>query len=1017
MLDSGANTCVLGKNFHKTFTKSFPIQNTYVNATTADGSSLKVLGTITMPVHYDGTKKTLDFLIIPSVDKNIILGMNFLYSFKLLNLFALKNNLSSQLSSGINSSDTNISEVQAIVPRHKLAPHHSRQINKIIEKFREISHEQVGLGKTNLIKHKIRTEGPPIKQRYYPLSPIKLKALNDEVDRMLELGVIAPSRSPWANPVVMATKKDGSLRFCLDARKLNDVTIKDSYPIPYISSILDNLKGARYLTSLDLSSAYWQIPLEENDHSSSDNELDNSSSCQKTAFIVPGRGLFEFRRMPFGISNAGAEMQRLVDNLLLHQFGDKVFAYLDDLLIATETFEEHIEILNKVFEALKQAGLTIKLEKCKFCREELKYLGYVINEKGLKTDPDKLKSIENFPLPSTAKQLRGFIGLCSYYRRFVKHFSSIIAPMTSMLGKRKGKDGITWSEEALLAFNQLKKALTTAPVLASPDYTKRFTIHCDASSVGIGSTITQEIDGIEHPIAFFSRLLSKNERLFSTTERELLSVVDSINHFRPYIEGSKFTVITDHMSLKWLKSLNNPSGRLARWAMQISQFNFDICHRKGTLNVVPDALSRAAVSLISYAGGTENTKDNWYIKIYDGCLKHPQNFKNYFIENNILYRYSKPVHKLDKTNWKIVLPREQVQNCIKEGHDNLESIHPGIYKTYHKLRKYYYWKDMHQDIKNYIKTCETCKAYKHSNTQPHGLMKNQKIVKYPMHTLSIDLIGPLTKSYSGHIHILSVVDIFTKYCWLHPLRTATTKTVTTFLENEIILKSGTPYVVICDNAKIFKSKEFTKFCENFNIPRIFYNAYYSPQSNTVERYNQTVLTCLSILVEQDQRTWSKHLPRIQLALNSSINVATGYTPHFLATGRDIIIDGNLHKFHSTLPSQLDDLQIADRTDSAVALNELSNIFNNVQSALTEAYKRNATRYNLRRKHVVCQPNDIVWRRNFVQSNATNFFSAKLAPRFVKCRVLEKLSDLVYILQDLNTKTQGKYHIKDIIKFS
>lgn len=349
MIDSGANTSVLGKNFHKFFTDSFPINKTYMNARTADGSSLKIVGTINIPVYYDGTKMFLDFLIIPAVDKNIILGMDFLYSFKLLNLFSLKNNISTQLSSGVKANDKEISTVNTIIPRHKLSPQHSKQIDEVIKTFKEISSEQVVLGKTNLIKHRIITEGPPIKRRYYPLSPVKLKALNEEVDRMLALGVIAPSRSPWANPVVMATKKDGSLRFCLDARKLNDVTVKDSYPIPYISSILDNLKGARYLTSLDLSSAYWQIPLDDKDHSSSNNELDNSSSCQKNAFIVPGRGLYEFRRMPFGLSNAGAEMQRLVDNLFLHQFDEKVFAYLDDLLIATASFEEHIEILQKVF--------------------------------------------------------------------------------------------------------------------------------------------------------------------------------------------------------------------------------------------------------------------------------------------------------------------------------------------------------------------------------------------------------------------------------------------------------------------------------------------------------------------------------------------------------------------------------------------------------------------------------------------------------------------------------------------
>lgn len=1010
LLDTGANLSVIGNNFHQIFLRDgFHIIENHTSVQTADGSPLAVIGSISLPVLCNNLTNLNNFLIIPSIKCDIILGMDFILMFKIFN-----NSLSlPDKSVTLVSSSNSINEVRSIIPREQLSNNQNIQLNKIINKFTGISFEKRGLGKTNLVTHKIVTSGAPIKQRHYPLSPVKLKALNNEVDKMLDLGVISPSRSPWSNPVVMVAKKDGSLRFCLDARKLNDVTIKDSYPIPYISSILDNLKGARYLTSLDLSSSYWQIPLKDDD-----DDDGNGTSCQKTAFVVPNRGLFEFKRMPFGLSNAGSELQRLVDRLFSHQFGERVFTYLDDLLIATDSFDDHVRVLTKVLDALKDAGLTINLDKCDFCKSELKYLGYIINSEGLKTDPQKLNCIENFPVPTSAKQLRGFIGLCSYYRRFVKNFSSIIAPMTSLLSKRKGKDQIEWNAEAQQAFESLKLALTTAPVLACPDFTHPFTLHCDASSVGIGSVLTQTFNNIEHPVAFHSRLLSKTERNYSTTERELLAVVDSINHFRPYLEGTRFTVITDHMSLKWLKSLSNPSGRLARWSMQISQYNFEVSHKKGKLNIVPDALSRASISLITYSNETRNTTDDWYLKVFDGCSTKPQNFKNFQINNNVLYRFCKPNNSLQESNsWKIVLPKEKAIACIKENHENFDSVHPGIFKTYNKIKQHYFWKDMYLDIVNFVGNCEKCKAYKPSNSPPQGLMTNPKVVSVPMHTLSIDIIGPLVKAYSGHNYILSIVDVFSKYCWLHPLKTATTKTVTSFIENYIIFKHGTPCILICDNATIFQSKNFKLFCKQYNIPKIFYNAYYSPQSNTVERYNQTVQICLSILVDKDQRNWSKFLSQTELSLNSTVNVATGYTPYFLLTGRDIITDGNFHSLKGDLPNCLDDLELGDRVKSATGLSQLADIFEKVTIALTEAYQKNANRYNLRRKQIYLNVDDTVWRRNFTQSNAAKYFSAKLAPKFVKCKVLNKLSDIVYELQDIESQSVGKYHIKDIIKFT
>lgn len=1012
LLDPGAHISVLGAGHHNYFIQlGFELRKETSSVLLADLSPITSIGTMSLPIACNNINKTLTFLVCPDIHHKILCGMDFTEKFGMIDIFKFGKFLRRGRSNEHNTTvHTEFCEIQALIPRDNLTRDQTASLEKVIKNFESISSEKVGLGKTHLVTHSIVTKGDPIKQRYYPLSPAKLAALNKEVDEMLKLGVIAPSRSPWSNPVVMTPKKDGSWRFCLDARKLNDVTVKDSYPLPYINSILDNLRGVHYLTSIDLSSSFWQILLSDKDGTDG-----KGNSCEKTAFVVPNRGLFEFKRMPFGLSNAGAELQRLIDSLFQHKYDGKVFCYLDDLLIGTPTFTEHISILSDVCKALKEAGLTVNLKKCDFCKEELKYLGYIINSEGLRTDPEKLSCIENFPQPKTAKQLRGFIGLCSYYRRFVKDFSSIIAPMTALVGKRKGSQSIEWSEAAEESFKTLKRALITAPLLASPDFTQPFTIECDASSVGIGSVLLQEIEGIQHPVAFHSRLLTKPERNYSTTERELLAVVDSINHFRAYIEGSKFTVITDHMSLRWLKSLSNPSGRLARWAMQISSYNFDICHKPGKLNVVPDALSRVSINAISYDGGIQSSNDQWYNKVYTGCQDTPLLYRNFQIKNNRLYRFCKSNQELSGNSWKLVLPRDLIETCIKENHDSFCSVHPGTLKTYLKIKEHYYWKDMFSDVKKFVSKCEKCKAYKHSTSPPHGLMTNQKQVDTPLHTLSLDIIGPLPKAYSGHVYILSVVDVFSKYVWLHPLRTATTQTVTSFLEKEIILKWGTPAILICDNATTFKSAAFKAFCNKYSVPKIFYNAYYTPQSNTVERYNKTIEICLSILVDQDQRNWSKHLQHIQLSLNSTVNLATGYTPYLLATGREIITDGTFHSIMRDIPSSVDDITIGDRNKAATALNELAEIFIKVEEALTQAYQKNAQRYNLRRRHFRAKEGDIVWRRNFVQSNAAQFFSAKLAPKFVKCKVEKKLSDVVYELRELNTGAIGKYHAKDILR--
>lgn len=994
LLDSGASLSCIGGDSYKYFLDlGSNLVKVDFNVSTADGTKQNVLGTVTLPVTYRGITQDILFYVIPSLSPDYILGVNFFKQFQ----------IAPELFSGVPSPTRagQINEVRAIRPASSLTPTENKSLLEIIKKFESISFEKKGLGKTHLVKHKIVTTGPPIKQRYYPLSPARQKQLEAEVDEMLKLGVIRPSRSPWSSPVLIVTKKDGTGRFCLDSRKINNVTIRDSYPLPYISRILDKLGGARYVSSIDLSKAFWQIALDKD-------------SCQKTAFVVPGRGLFEFTRMPFGLKNAPSELQRLADALFGPEFDENAFCYLDDLILVSEDLQSHFKLLNRVYERLRDAGLTINLKKSEFCKAELKYLGYMVDSQGLRTDPIKIESIQNFPVPKNAKQIRAFIGLCGYFRRFIKGFSSIAAPLTKLTGSKNGISNFAWSPEAETAFGDLKKALTSAPVLSCPDFTKPFAIHCDASSAGIGGVLIQTIDGLEHPIAYYSRCLNTHERNYGITERELLAVLDSVTHFRPYIEGAHFKVVTDHSSLKWLGSLSNPSGRLARWSSRLSQFSFDVVHRKGTQHVVPDVLSRMNLALLS---GTvpNHTTDEWYLKAWEGCQKFPQRFQNFQVRDSELFRHTKTDSALcEDTAWKKVIPQELRQEILSNIHESSLACHPGVFKTYKKLQLRYYWPNMYRDAKQFVNRCETCKAHKISTAPPNGISSNPKRVTRPMQMLSLDLVGPLPRSYSGFTVILSCVDVFTKYTWLFPLRNGSAKSIVKNLEENVFLVHGVPRTVVCDNGRQFIAKEFKELLRNYNIPQPFYNSLYTPQNNVVERYNQTLGTALSILVESDHRNWSKFLPQVQSAMNNTVNCATGYTPFFLMHGREQIIDGDLHR--NPLADGDNNSRNGVHPEAyAQRLDKLSAVYEQVSDALLKAYQKGAYHYNLRRKHVTYQVGDVVWRRNFVQSNALNYFAQKLAPRFVKNIVVRKKSDLIYTLADLNGKETGDFHVKDIVK--
>ncbi|KAI3360647.1 hypothetical protein L3Q82_002512 [Scortum barcoo] len=451
------------------------------------------------------------------------------------------------------------------------------QLRELLDLFSDIfAAKDEDCTHTSLVQHNIDTgNAHPI--RLHPCRlPLTKRALAEQkIKEMVEAGIIEPSTSPWAAPVVLVKKKDDTWRFCVDYHLLNNVTRKDSYPLPRVDDALDCIAGSRWFSSLDLQSGYWQVELAP-------------EARPKTAFSI-GQGLWQFKVMPFGLCNAPATFERLMERVLADIPRDRCVVYLDDLLAHAADFDSALANLRDVFFAIRKAGLRLHPRKCHLFRRETSFLGHVVSAAGVSTDPAKVTAVRNWPVPRNIGELRSFLGLASYYRRFVRDFATTASPLHRLT--QKGQV-FQWGEDCAQAFAQLRTALTEAPVLAYPDPCRPFIVDTDASNVGLGAVLSQEGEQGEQVIAYFSRSLSRPERNYCVTRRELLAVILSLRHFRPYLYGQRFLLRTDHASLTWLLNFKEPEGQLARWLETLQDYNFEVRHRAGRLHVNADALSR-----------------------------------------------------------------------------------------------------------------------------------------------------------------------------------------------------------------------------------------------------------------------------------------------------------------------------------------------------------------------------------------------------------------------------------------
>jgi len=734
------------------------------------------------------------------------------------------------------------------------------------------------------VYHEIDTgDAKPIMKRPYRVPYYQREVVKEHISEMLDKGIITPSNSPWSAPVVLVPKKcpEGGppkWRFCTDFRALNEVTKGDAYPLPLIQETLETLGRSRYFSTVDLASGYHQIPIAEKDR-------------EKTAFTTI-EGHYEYLRMPFGLMNAPATFQRLMDRLLYAIKGNECLVYLDDIVIFSSTMEEHRSRVGHVLERLREAGLKAGLDKCTFAQSSVNYLGHVVTNEGVKPDPSKIVAVKNYPVPRCVRDVRAFLGLAGYYRRFVRDFAKLAKPLTELTQSGRA---FVWDMKHQQSFDVLKDNLCSSSVLIYPDFADPFVLATDASGTAMGAVLSQCRDGKDRPVAYWSRQLNQAQRNYSATERELLAVVSATKHFRCYLLGKRFQLVTDHAALKWLLGLKDPSSRLTRWALRLAEFQYDVIHKPGRRHLNADGLSRGNVGInqvnLAPISGEElrlaQEGDDWC-----RALRNSGSDKVAMTSSGVLCWTG---GSTDPKQWKTIVPKLLRHRVLALCHQAPWVAHPGVERTLGKIRQSYYWVNMRQDVEEFVRACDACAKRKvPPNIQAPIAQPFQAM--YPFQQVSLDVVGPLPTTTQGYRYLLTIIDHFSRYAEAVPLKTQTAEeTAEAFIEN-VILRHGVPERVLTDQGRNFVSELFKEICRALNIKKLQTTAYHPQSNGVVERFHRTLIESMSHYVEEDGHDWVRWVPFALAAYRSLPHSSTGYTPNYLIFGREASTpsDVNLH---------------------------------------------------------------------------------------------------------------------------
>ena len=782
------------------------------------------------------------------------------------------------------------------------------------------------LGRTHLTQHTIHTgSASPIHQRAYRHSVAAKAEIARQTEKLLSAGLIEPSHSLWSSPIVLVQKKSGEFRMCVDYRKLNSVTESISFPLPQLNDVFDALGESKpkYFSLLDLKSGFHQIPLDP-------------ATKEKSSFVTH-QGQFQHTTAPFGLKNLPSFFQLLMSRVFQNLHFKSLIVYMDDILVYSASFEQHLVHLKEVFDRLNAANLKLNPVKCSFGLDKILYLGHVLSPEGVSVDESKTKVIRDYPRPQSPKEVRAFLGLAGYYRKFIRQFSMIASPLNRLLRKDMK---FVWDDLCEESFVKLKQALSSAPVLVFPDMSKPFIINCDASCQAIGFLLAQEdSSGREHPIAFGGRSLSTCERNYSVSELEMLAMISAIKQFHCYVVNTQFTVYTDHISLKYLQSLKaSTTGRLLRWSLLLQQYDFDVKYKKGKCNLNVDALSRICYPMNSDMADEDNENivapiDNDANQldlnlVTDSDLAEPVEVdedaslrdmateqskclecnpiirylelgelpkddrearklviesSEFAVNEGVLYHYYQPRSKGSHRSYinQLVVPLSMRQSILNGYHE--ECSHPGFHRCYLSIRRKYYWKGLHRDLQNHIMSCSLCQQCKYPlplNKPPMTSLPIKQIFgRWHMDILQ------LPKSREGFRYILLCVESLTRFPEMILLRDQSAQSIAEALYREIFTRYGPPETLLSDRGANFLSKIVKELSALFGVKRI-HTASYNPRCNgACEVVNRSIWKMLRLHCK-DERDWPIYIPAILYSLRATTSANLGHSPAFLLFGRD-----------------------------------------------------------------------------------------------------------------------------------